>query len=191
MSLEQAVELICVPDDPFVESGDKWMGFYWKDGKDQLFARSGQLPPTASSSAIPSMTGHPWTSFTLNMREPSVLEGPLDLARFFVTSLTFMRTMKKIDMMVDGIKVFEVEKSVKGKQKVHKTGMKTSSANGMMSVTGVDATGMIMTARVMKWLSGTLAYRLRAGWSLMLILYSHRVHSTTSTCTGSHHGQTR
>jgi hypothetical protein len=142
-------------DDPFVESGDKWMGFYWKDGKDQLLARSGDLPPSASSSSTQtSSTGNPWTNFTMTLREPTILEGPLDLARFFITSLTFMRTMKKVDMLVDDVKVLEVSKRVKGKGKVAKKGLRTSSGAGMMTVSGVDATGMVITARVMQWLAG-------------------------------------
>ena len=140
-------------DDPFVESGNKWMGFYWKDGKDQLLARSGDLPPNGATSE-PSTTGNPWTTFTMDLREPSVLEGPLDLARFFVTSLTFMRTMKKIDMLVDDVRVFRVSKQIKDRTKVVKKGLKTTSTNGMMSVTGVDATGMTITAEVMQWLAG-------------------------------------
>ena len=128
------------------------MGFYWKDGKDQLLARSGTLPPGPTSE--PSTTGNPWTSFTMDLREPSFLEGPLDLARFFVTSLTFMRTMKKIDMLVDDVRVLRISKEVKDKTRVRKRGMQTSSTNGMMSVTGVDATGMMITAEVMQWLAG-------------------------------------
>jgi hypothetical protein len=148
-------------DDPFVESGDKWMGFYWKDGKDQLLARSGDLPPSSSSSAPePSSSGNPWTSFTMALREPTLLEGPLDLARFFITSLTFMRTMKKIDMLVDDVKVLEVEKRVKGKERVHKKGLKQTSSAGMMTVTGVDATGMVITAKVMQWLAGKYSGRI-------------------------------
>lgn len=128
------------------------MGFYWKDGKDQLLARSGDLPP--STAKPDTATGNPWTSFTMALREPTVLEGPLDLARFFITSLTFMRTMRRIDMLVDDVKVLEVEKSVKGKDRVWKKGLKQTSSGGMMTVAGVDATGMIITAKVMKWLSG-------------------------------------
>ena len=129
------------------------MGFYWKDGKDQLLARSGDLPPS-STSPEPSSTGNPWTTFTMDLREPAVLEGPLDLARFFVTSLTFMRSMKKIDMLVDDVRVFRASKVVKDKTRITKRGLKTTSTNGMMSVTGVDATGMLITADVMQWLSG-------------------------------------
>jgi hypothetical protein len=131
------------------------MGFYWKDGKDQLLARSGDLPADTASEA--STTGNPWTSFTMDLREPSPLEGPLDLARFFVTSLTFMRTMKKIDMLIDDVRVLRISKQVKDKTKVNKRGMKRSSTHGMMTVTGVDATGMLITAEVMQWLAGESA----------------------------------
>lgn len=131
------------------------MGFYWKDGKDQLLARSGDLPPAASSSTSQSSSsGNPWTSFTMALREPTLLEGPLDLARFFITSLTFMRTMRQIDMLVDDVKVLEVERSLKGKERVQKKGLKQTSQAGMMTVTGVDATGMVITAKVMQWLAG-------------------------------------
>ena len=131
------------------------MGFYWKDGKDQLLARSGDIPPSSTFSLPNTTSGNPWTTFTMNLREPTILEGPLDLARFFVTSLTFMRTMKNIDMLVDDVKVLQISKSVKGKDRVTNRGLRTTSS-GMMTVTGVDATGMVITAKVMQWLAGEL-----------------------------------
>lgn len=144
------------PDDPFVESGGKWMGFYWKDGKDQLMARSGDLPPSSlpSSSSIPTLSGNPLTSFTMNLRDPSPLEGPLELARFLITSLTFMRTMRKIDMLVDDIPVLEAEKRVKGKERVAKSGLRDTSLAGMMRVKAVEETGLRINVKLMRWLSG-------------------------------------
>ena len=132
------------------------MGFYWKDGKDQLMARSGDLPPSAgsSSSASPTLSGHPWTSFTMNLRDPSALEGPLDLARFLVTSLSFTRSIRQVDMLMDGVPVLEVSKSVKGTERVGVRGMRDTSNGGMMKVRNVDATGMVITAKVTKWLAG-------------------------------------
>lgn len=169
-----------VCDDPFVESGGRWMGFYWKDGKDQLLARSGDLPPEPSASlaeADRTSTGHPWTSFSMNLREPTVLEAPLDLARFFITSLTFMRTLKKIDMVVDGVKVLEVQRSLKGKERVTKKGLKTTSSNGMMTVMGVDRTGMVIMVKVMKWLSCECPLPSRTS----LIYRSYRLHPSAIT----------
>jgi hypothetical protein len=129
------------------------MGFYWKDGGDQLFARSGDM---SSAQSEPSTSGNPWTSFTMTQREPSLLEGPLDLARFFVTSMSFTRTIRKVDMLVDDFKVLEVSKSVNPKTAVGRRGLRDTSTNGMMKVVGVDKTGMVITAKVMKWLSGEL-----------------------------------
>jgi hypothetical protein len=131
------------------------MGFYWKDGKDQLMARSGDLPPSSHTVASqPTLSGNPWTSFTMNLRDPSVLEGPLDLARFLVTSLSFTRSIRQVDMVVDGIPVLEVAKSVRGKERVAVRGMKDMSSGGMMKIKSVDATGMVITAQVKQWLAG-------------------------------------
>jgi hypothetical protein len=132
------------------------MGFYWKDGKDQLLARSGDLPPSSTPEAERSTSGNPWTTFTMALREPAPIEAPLDFARFLVTSITFMRTIKRIDMIVDDTKVLEVRKDIKGQSGVSRAGLNTTSSVGMMKVVGVDATSMVITARVMKWLSGEL-----------------------------------
>ncbi|KLT40935.1 hypothetical protein CC85DRAFT_286971 [Cutaneotrichosporon oleaginosum] len=145
-----------VCEEPFVESGSKWMGFYWKDGKDQLVARSGDFPPEYKPSVSePSHSGHPWTTFTMNLREPMPLEAPLEFARFLVTSLTFMRTIRHVDMVVDGTKVLEVRKDVKGQSVAPSMNLNTRSPSGMFNVYKVDATSMVITARVMKWLSAT------------------------------------
>ncbi|BEI92591.1 uncharacterized protein CcaverHIS019_0502190 [Cutaneotrichosporon cavernicola] len=145
-----------VCEEPFVESGSKWMGFYWKDGKDQLVARSGDFPPEYKPSVSePSHSGHPWTTFTMNLREPMPLEGPLEFARFLVTSLTFMRTIRHVQMVVDGIKVLEVRKDVKGQSVAPHLNLNTRSPSGMFNLYKVDATSMVITARVMKWLSAT------------------------------------
>lgn len=98
------------------------------------------------------------------LREPSPLEGPLELARFFVTSITFMRTVKKIEMLVDGISVLEVEKVVKRKERAEKGGLNTTASGGMMTVMNVDVTDMIITAKIMKWLEGVYGIELLVCW---------------------------
>lgn len=129
------------------------MGFYWKDGKDQLVARSGDLPtPTVAPEA--SLSGNSWTTFTMALRDPTPFEGPLEFARFLVTSLTFMRTIKRINLVVDGTSVLEVRKDITGKHSVSRPGLNSTSAQGMMRIQSVDSTSMVITARVMKWLSG-------------------------------------
>jgi hypothetical protein len=114
----------------------------------------------------------------MNLREPTLLEGPLDLARFFITSLTFMRAMRKVDMLVDNVKVLEVEKSVRGRQRVGKRGMKDTSSAGMMKVTGVDKTEMVITAKVMEWLSSKSR-------SLIVLTGSNRFCTPATTTAGA------
>lgn len=133
------------------------MAFHWKDGKDKLLARSGHLPKAMDNAS--SLSGNPWTTFSMALREPSLLEGPLELARFFVTSITFMRTVKKIEMLVDGISVLEVEKVVKRKERAERGGLHTMAAGGIMTVMNVDVTDMVITAKIMKWLEGMYGHR--------------------------------
>lgn len=167
------------------------MGFYWKDGKDQLMARSGDLPPSSkpSSSRSATLSGNPWTSFTMNLRDPSVLEGPLDLARFLVTSLSFTRSIRQVDMVMDDIPVLEVTKSVQGKERVSVRGMVDTSTKGMMKVKSVDATGMVITAKVTQWLAGMLLTldEQSARYKLMI---SIRLHPSASPRSRRGHCQT-
>ncbi|KAJ7251757.1 hypothetical protein B0H12DRAFT_1118770 [Mycena haematopus] len=44
----------------------EWMGFYWKDDKDQLFARRGPLPPNTTDNP-----SNVWTSFEMPLRQPA------------------------------------------------------------------------------------------------------------------------
>lgn len=120
----------------------------------------------------------------MTLREPTILEGPLDLARFFITSLTFMRTMKKVDILVDDVKVLEVSKSVKGKDRVYRKGLRTTSSAGMMTVTNVDATGMSIEAKVTQWLAGgsNFCRKLKS---------SDRIYTSATRCTHSQLGQAR
>lgn len=72
--------LFSVTESPMVESGDRWMGFHWKNGGDQLYARTGSLPQVEDG-ASGSLTGAPWTRFSINLRNPTPLEGPMDFMR--------------------------------------------------------------------------------------------------------------
>lgn len=82
--------LFSITESPLVESGTKWMGFHWKNGGDQLFARSGVLPEMSrealgggegEGSGTGTLTGNPWTRFSMDMRNVSPIEGPLDFAK--------------------------------------------------------------------------------------------------------------
>ncbi|KAG8895151.1 hypothetical protein FRB99_000735, partial [Tulasnella sp. 403] len=106
--------LFSITDEPFVTSGGQWMGFYWKDNKDQLFARRGTLPPVenASTTEASRATSNPWTTFSMPLREASTFPArPIDIARFLATSLTFMRNLCDVSMFFDEHQLVRVTKS--------------------------------------------------------------------------------
>lgn len=73
------------------------MGFYWKDKKDQLFARRGNLP---SEVPIPT-TGPQWTTFEMPLREPAPIPPAFDFVRFLASSITFMVQLREISVFLD------------------------------------------------------------------------------------------
>lgn len=166
--------LFSVTEQPMVVSGDRWMGFYWKDGGDQLYARTGERKPESGVKTTdedsPSSTGNPWTSFTMDLRTPTPLDQPLDFARFLITSLTFMHTIRRIEMYVDEWEMLTIDKDVGGLEKVNvaqdkakepqsrgfwggpavtrETG--STSPGGIMRVHNVDSTTVKISASVMR-----------------------------------------
>ncbi|KAG8813716.1 hypothetical protein FRC17_001459, partial [Serendipita sp. 399] len=105
--------LFSITEEPFVTSGTKWMGFYWRDGKDQLYARRGDLPAATTDPAPP------WTAFTLPLRETGPLPGaPLDLLRFLASSITFMNTLATVELFLDGTRLGKIAKEVGSPQPI-------------------------------------------------------------------------
>ncbi|KAF9529296.1 hypothetical protein CPB83DRAFT_906254 [Crepidotus variabilis] len=145
--------LFSVTEEPFVSSGDQWMGFYWKDKKDQLYARRGQLPE--SSTDDPSRA---WTSFTMALREPAPMPVAFDFTRFLASSITFMRHLAEITVYFDDKRLAKLTKNTGlPKQLAIPKNFKNRSPGGMMTVNGVETTPISIQAEVMKWiyLSGT------------------------------------
>ncbi|KAG8933600.1 hypothetical protein FRC02_011522 [Tulasnella sp. 418] len=140
--------LFSVTDEPFVQSGQKWMGFYWKDNKDQLYTRRGDLssPPSIGPS------GAPWTSFDMPLREASPLPGlPADIARFLATSLTFMTNLRDVSMFFDDHRLARIQKDVGvSKSLIMPSNLKTKSPQGIMEVKAVDSSDLHVTAKVMR-----------------------------------------
>lgn len=83
--------LFSICDAPAVESGDKVMGFFWKDGGDQLFVKQALVPLTEQE-----RTGTQWTSFSMELREQTPMPSPSDFARFLSTSLGFTASIRNI-----------------------------------------------------------------------------------------------
>ncbi|KAJ9116283.1 hypothetical protein QFC22_004723 [Naganishia vaughanmartiniae] len=168
--------LFSVTEQPMVVSGNKWMGFYWKDGGDQLFARTGERnvhsdPPTTEEPTATSSTGNPWTSFTMDLRTPTPLDQPLDFARFLITALTFMQTMRRIEMYVDDWEMLTIDKQIGVTEGIAVPGEKprelsgrgffksvtsltkdpgSTSPGGIMYVHNVNSTTVRISASVMR-----------------------------------------
>ncbi|KAF8604785.1 hypothetical protein BDV93DRAFT_440059, partial [Ceratobasidium sp. AG-I] len=147
--------LFSVTEEPFVKSGNEWMGFYWRNGGDQLFARRGNLPPNPNP-ITPSDSAE-WTSFEMPLRDAAPLPGlPVDIARFLATSLTFMTHLRNVSMYFDGRCLARVEKEVGIPRSVAiPRGLKSNSPGGMMNVTGVASTSLYMKATILRWVYDT------------------------------------
>ncbi|TFK25484.1 hypothetical protein FA15DRAFT_703591 [Coprinopsis marcescibilis] len=144
--------LFSVTEDPFVTSGDKWMGFYWKDKKDQLYVRRGSLPDDSEAKNLT------WTTFDMPLREPATMPAPFDFIRFLSSSITFMTSLRKISVFLDDKCLARLEKTVGTSQPmVVPKNLNINTPNKTMTVTGIRSTGLHIRADVMKWvyLSGT------------------------------------
>jgi len=121
-----------------VTSGTQWMGFYFKDGTDQLFVRRGNLPPPTDPT--PSTTQ--WTEFSMPLREPSPMPNAFDLTRFLVTSLTFMRTLSEVSIWFDDVRLSVVSKATGNEKSLGlPRGLRPKSSSGMMTATKVTSKG--------------------------------------------------
>ena len=80
----------------------QWMNFYWKDKKDQLFARRG---------ARKDVTEDPWTTFQMELREPAPIPQPFDFTRFLASSITFMRHLLDVSVFLDDKRLSRLTKT--------------------------------------------------------------------------------
>ncbi|EJU01784.1 hypothetical protein DACRYDRAFT_107520 [Dacryopinax primogenitus] len=146
--------LFSVTDQPFVKSGSSWMGFYWRDGGDQLFVRRGELPnpePPAASD------GNPWTSFEMSLREPGPLPAPpIEIARFLATSLTFMNRLRDVSVYWNEKRLVRIVKELDTPRNLGVPGQLSGASPGkMMTIRGIDQTAFRMKASILRWVYTT------------------------------------
>ena len=110
----------------------QWMNFYWKDKKDQLFARRG---------ARKDAEGDPWTTFQMELREPAPIPQPFDFTRFLASSITFMRHLLDVSVFLDDKRLSRLTKAP-GVPKALSLprGLKASSPLNTMHVNGLQTT---------------------------------------------------
>lgn len=137
--------LFSVTEEPFVTSGDQWMGFYWKDKKDQLFARRGQLPSDGNPMPI-------WTTIEMTLREPAPIPVPFDFTRFLASSITFMTHLSEVVVYFDDKRLVRLAKSSGISKEIGiPNGLQNSSPLGIMSVKDIKSTPLHINAEVMRW----------------------------------------
>ncbi|KAI0933780.1 hypothetical protein AcW1_005516 [Taiwanofungus camphoratus] len=136
--------LFSVTEEPFVTSGDQWMGFYWKDKKDQLFARRGKRTETDHDD--------PWTTFEMPLREPAPIPRAFDFTRFLASSITFMVHLKEVSVYLDDRRISRLTKDPGAPKSISiSKGLKRTSPTGIMHVKEVQTTPLSIKAEVIRW----------------------------------------
>jgi hypothetical protein len=115
------------------------MLFYWKDGKDQLFVRRGELPSKDRDPVKDS-----WTSFEMRLRESAPIPTAFDFTRFLASSITFMSHLSEVCVYFDDMRLARLTKSSGGaamsKELGVPKGLVGRSRTGYVNVKGVRST---------------------------------------------------
>ncbi|KAG6820876.1 hypothetical protein H0H93_010220 [Arthromyces matolae] len=148
--------LFSVTEEPFVTSGEQWMGFHWKDKKDQsdlgfperdmqLFARRGELPNNGDQVS-------PWTTFEMVLRDPGPIPVAFDFSRFLTSSITFMLYLSEVSVFFDE-KCLARLKKTRGipKQLGLPKAIHPATSSGIMTIKDVKCTPLHIQAEVMQW----------------------------------------
>ncbi|KAH8102310.1 hypothetical protein BXZ70DRAFT_1017278, partial [Cristinia sonorae] len=141
--------LFSVTEEPLVTSGGQWMGFYWKDQKDQaslpypcwliLVARRGpiQKPDT-------------WTTFIMPLREAAPCPTPFDFVRFITSSMTFVAHLADVSVWFDGHRLARITRERGAPSSLGlRSGLKVDSSKGIMRVVNVEQIPLSIKAEVM------------------------------------------
>ncbi|KAK2467792.1 hypothetical protein APHAL10511_000087 [Amanita phalloides] len=136
-----------VTDTPFVTSGSHWMGFYWKDNKDQLFARRGDQPSESPSA---------WTSFELVLRDPAPMPSAFDLTRFISSSIVFMSRLSQVSIYFDNKCLAKLTKASGIPRELGiPNGLNHVSPQKTMRAKGLTIVPIQVKAEVLRWIYST------------------------------------
>ncbi|KAF0332856.1 ubiquitin system component cue, partial [Gigaspora margarita] len=91
-----------VCEEPFVSSGNSGMAFYWQG--DQLYVRHGPIKNSDST----------WTTFLMDMRNPSKLPNLDEFCRFLKTSLGFTTNLRQILVYFNENELLNISKEIIG-----------------------------------------------------------------------------
>jgi len=98
----------------------------------ELFARRGNLP---------NKTNDPWTTFEMDLREPTPIPPAFDFTRFLVSSITFMAHLREVSVYFDDKRLVHLTKDAGNpKQLTIPRNLRPSSTLGFMNVKGLKST---------------------------------------------------
>lgn len=98
----------------------------------ELFARRGNLPDK---------TDDPWTTFEMDLREPTPIPAAFDFTRFLVSSITFMVHLREVSVYFDDKRLVHLTKDTGNpKQLTIPRSLRPTSMMGFMNVKGLRST---------------------------------------------------
>ena len=98
----------------------------------ELFARRGNLP---------NKTNDPWTTFEMDLREPTPIPAAFDFTRFLVSSITFMAHLREVSVYFDDKRLVHLTKDAGNpKPLTIPRNLRPSSTLGFMNVKGLKST---------------------------------------------------
>ena len=126
------------------------MGFHWKDKKDQVRVASRLCPSMtrltsrelfARRGNLPNQTNDPWTTFELDLREPTPIPAAFDFTRFLVSSITFMAHLREVSVYFDDKRLVHLTKDAGAPRGLAvPRGLRAASTMGFMSIKGLKST---------------------------------------------------
>ena len=97
----------------------------------KLFVRRGNIPDQPHD---------PWTTFEMDLREPTPIPNAFDFTRFLVSSITFMTHLREVSVYFDDKRLVHLKKDVGAhKQLTIPPGLTPTSAMGFMNIKGLKS----------------------------------------------------
>lgn len=146
--------LFSLCDEPVVSSGSKVVGFYWKNGGDQLYVKS-----AVAEAGLRDVSdeGKPWTTFSMDVREPAPMPEPNDFARFLSSCLGFTQNLRTLSLHFDGHRIFTVTKTLApGRPLPLRQNLQSTSSQKLLRVTEIEEAPFQLKAQVSRWLLQSL-----------------------------------
>ncbi|GAA5870207.1 hypothetical protein JCM16303_001925 [Sporobolomyces ruberrimus] len=142
--------LFSLCDEPVVSSGDKVLGFYWKNGGDQLYVRSAV---DESGLANLSPEGKPWSTFLMDLREPQAMPEPNDFARFLSSCLGFTSNLRTLSLYFDSHLLFRIHKTLAPARAIPpKPNLANYSPLKILKLTAIEEAPIQLKADVSRWM---------------------------------------